>query len=210
MFVLKEKKKTLKINKQKTKHKKRTTKNPQTKPQANKQKKKGLQRYFSFIKSYIKKPKILPGVFGVLVAETIVPNQAYLLLFLCWGFISVIRSCISLPPLMSELVCSLSPFLARSESLQITPRMPRRHISKRGIFQFFLILLSKGEAHTAHSTCELLRMEGKSRKRGNGKKREQGAEAGWSLGWPTSSSPLPGCLSSSSKGPEWCSNLSFC
>lgn len=137
MFVLKENKKTPKNKQTKNQtQKKNHKKNPKQNPKQT-NKKKAPQRYFSFIKSYIKKPKILPGVFGVLLAERIVPNQTYLLLFLCWGFISVIRSFISLPPLMSELLCSLSPFFARSESLQITPRMPRRHISKRGIFQFF-------------------------------------------------------------------------
>lgn len=148
----------------------------------------------------------------MLVAKRIGPNQSYLLLFFfCWGFFSLIRSFISLPlwHSMSELLCSLNPCLTRSESLQITHRMPGRLMGKRGIFQFLFILLSRGEAHFAHSVCKLLGMDEKSRKHCSLKKREQGAEPGWSLGWSMTSSPLPGCLSST-WGPKWCSNLSFC
>lgn len=70
---------------------------------------------------------------------------------------------------------------------------------KRGIFQIFFILLNR-EVHSAHSACRLLRMDGKSRNHSTLKKREQGAEPGWSLGWSMTSSPLPGRLSTSTWG----------
>lgn len=69
--------------------------------------------------------------------------------------------------------------------------MPGRQTSKRVIFLFlffffFQILLSRGEAHSAHSACRLL---GKGRNHRSLKKREQRAEPGWSLGWSMTSSP---------------------